>query len=181
VSREEAVASFCLHIWGLSIPPNATHASPKDALAADVELLRTAGDESFANEVEALIEGFDSDGIEITVHLLDGISSSERQAIGERLRRHPGATKITFETKEEAANRFAELFKDQPELIENIDPGVLPESWRVLVPEGSETLRLDTELSAMPGVRSVSVAPPGYSEAVARAIGVRSRACGSNG
>ncbi|HSL00530.1 MAG TPA: permease-like cell division protein FtsX [Rubrobacteraceae bacterium] len=44
---------------------------------------------------------------------------------------YPEVASVTYVSKEEALGKFKDTFKDQPEIYENLDPGVLPASFQL--------------------------------------------------
>lgn len=127
-----------------------------------------------------MIDSIDASSEEISIFLTDEITAAEREAIGARIDDEPGIRAVRFETKEEAARRFREMFKDSPELLENIDEeSVLPESWRAVAAAG-DLEGVATELRSMPGVRQISVGPIGLDEAMSKAMPLHARVCSSN-
>ncbi len=58
-------------------------------------------------------------------------SQAEIEALHADLEAHPLVAEAVFESREEAYDRFVEVFEDQEELLEMLDPETLPESFRV--------------------------------------------------
>jgi len=106
-----------------------------------------------------------TDWQEISVFLTDEVTDAEKQAIEARLRAAvPGAPDIRLETREEAAERFREIFKDRPELVGSGRPEMLPESYRVRMTDPAVVAAvadsdLGSELCRMPGVDQVAIPP----------------------
>lgn len=98
-------------------------------------------------------------GIAISVILRDDATEAQRQAIEERLRAAPGASGIAFTTREQAYERFKELFEDQPELVEDVAPETLPESFRFEMADRAAAESLAAELQDLPGVDEVTMLP----------------------
>ena len=127
-----------------------------------------------------MIDSIDASSEEISIFLTDEITAAEREAIGARLDEVPGIRDVRFETKEEAAERFREMFKESPVFLENIDEeSILPESWRAVAAAG-DLEGVDAELRSMPGVRQISVGPMGLDEAISKAMPLHDRLCSSN-
>jgi hypothetical protein len=163
-SADEAISSLCLHLQGFVAAADRGFPSPTTALAVDAQVLREAGEDGLAAEVEDLEARLAGQGIELAVFLRDDIADADRRAIGERLRTTPRIEQVAFESKHEAFKRFREMFKDSPILLENIDEEVLPESWRAIAREG-DVSDLAKDLRKMSGVRSVGLEPAGFFEA----------------
>ncbi|MEE6259344.1 permease-like cell division protein FtsX [Plantactinospora sonchi] len=96
----------------------------------------------------------------ISVFLAGDVTEQQKQAIETRLRAVPGAVEVTLSTREQAYQRFKELFKDQPELLAQVNPESLPESLVLTVRDRDAFDRaaaspLRTELGQLPGVDDV--------------------------
>jgi hypothetical protein len=131
VSPEEGDLLLLLHLEGLSsaVIEGSSPGRGMAALEVDVELLRDADRGAVADEVRALIDALDPSSEEISICLVGGISSPDLGAIGQRLRELPNIKAVGFETKGEAAERFREIFAEDPLFLERVDEeSVLPES-----------------------------------------------------
>ena len=96
-----------------------------------------------------------SKGYEIAVFLRHDADTSERDAVEREVRRLPDTTKIEFETRDQAYEKFKQLFSSAPELVDLTSKESLPESFRV------SATRVDCgameRIGAMPGVDTVTV------------------------
>ncbi|HJU00727.1 MAG TPA: permease-like cell division protein FtsX, partial [Actinomycetes bacterium] len=70
---------------------------------------------------------------DVAVFLEAGISPAERAAIRERIASLAVADRIYHESQADAYARFKDQFRSRPDLVRNIDPSTLPESFRVLL------------------------------------------------
>ena len=88
------------------------------------------------------MKGYWYDKVEVTVYLCGDTSSSgncagkevtqdQRTQIGKDLAAMPQVEKVFYESKQQAYERFKEQFKDSPDLVANVTPDALPESYRV--------------------------------------------------
>jgi cell division protein FtsX len=64
---------------------------------------------------------------------------------------------VEFESKDEACERFKEIFEDQPALVESVDCDELPASLRVKVPDHESGIAIQSALEGEPGVDRVIV------------------------
>ena len=176
VSPEEAISSLCVHLQGLVLPTGQGVTIHTEPLARDAELLRHAGEAALADEVGDLDAELSQPGVEVAVFLVDAITDADRRAIGERLRSAQGIARVEFETRDEAAERFREMFKEFPVFLENVDVRILPESWRGFAPE-HDVSDLAGEVRGMSGVRSVDITPIGFSEVFGELLGLHDRVC----
>jgi cell division transport system permease protein len=62
---------------------------------------------------------------------------------------------VFYESKEDAYERFTELFRDQPNLVESVDPDVLPASFRVKLQDPELFRVISQEFVAFPGVEEI--------------------------
>lgn len=69
--------------------------------------------------------------IEVSVFLKDSITAGQRTAIQNQLSSSPEVKSFTYETKQQAYERFKKLFSQQQSLIESTPPTDLPASFRV--------------------------------------------------
>jgi len=84
-----------------------------------------------AGKQVTLFGGYWSDKIEVSVFLTPKISPEQRESIGQQLRGQPVVERVFYESKQEAYERFKDQFKDSPDMVRNVSPDVLPESYRV--------------------------------------------------
>lgn len=94
--------------------------------------------------------------VEVAVFLSPEISESERTAIQEELGAMPEVDPpVQFETKTEAYKRFKEIFRDQPEIVENTSPDALPESFRVKLRDPEQFAVINSRLSGRAGILKI--------------------------
>jgi cell division transport system permease protein len=84
-----------------------------------------------AGKQVTLFGGYWSDKIEVSVFLAPKISPQQRTAIGDQLRGQPVVERVYYESRQQAYERFKDQFKDSPDMVRNVSPDVLPESYRV--------------------------------------------------
>ena len=95
----------------------------------------------------------------LNVFLNHDITDGQRGAVERRLHELPSVQGVSFETKEQAYERFKEQFKDAPDLISTTKPDSLPESFRATVTDSSLVEAIETVIAAAPGVSDVLVLP----------------------
>jgi cell division transport system permease protein len=87
-----------------------------------------------AGKQVALYGGYWSDKIEVSIFLAPGgVTKEQRDSIQSELNSlKPKVVQTVFyESKAEAYARFKEQFKDSPDMVRNVGPDALPESYRV--------------------------------------------------
>jgi cell division transport system permease protein len=75
--------------------------------------------------------GYWSDKIEVSVFLAKGITGQQRQSIDGQIRELPAVERVFYESQQQAYERFKDQFRDSPDMVRNVTPSVLPESFRV--------------------------------------------------
>ncbi len=75
--------------------------------------------------------GYWSDKIEVSVFLAKGITSQQRGSVGSQIRELPAVERVFYESQQQAYGRFKDQFRDSPDMVRNVTPTVLPESFRV--------------------------------------------------
>ena len=84
-----------------------------------------------AGKQVSLFGGYWSDKIEVSVFLARQITPEQRDSIRAQLQSQPVVERVYYESQQQAYDRFREQFKDSPDMIHNVTPGILPESFRV--------------------------------------------------
>lgn len=98
--------------------------------------------------------------VEVSIFLCDGrtcpaITPEQQEALREDLEDQPIVSEVYYESKQDAYDRFVELFRDQPALIDSIDADTLPASFRVRLADPSLFGVIATEFEAYPGVEDI--------------------------
>ncbi len=68
---------------------------------------------------------------EIRVFLKDDITVEERQSLESFIRRMPEVRSVTYISKEEALNEFKKMYKDQAEMLKEIEGNPLPAEFKI--------------------------------------------------
>src|SRR4051794_32858631 len=89
-----------------------------------------------------------------TVFLNQDATVAQRDGVEQRLRVMPGVTGVTFETREEAYERFKEQFKDRPDLVASTRPESLPESFHATIGDASIAEAVELVAGALDGVNT---------------------------
>jgi cell division transport system permease protein len=93
--------------------------------------------------------------VEVAVFLNRDVSPDERAAIQRDLLAMPEVASVIYESKEEAYRRFKELFRDEPEIVENTTPDALPESFRVKLKDPNQFEVVRDRLDGRPGIDQI--------------------------
>lgn len=106
------------------------------------------------------------DKVEVTVYLCATNSSSpncakkdvtqeQRDQLNADLHAMPQVQNVFYESKQDAYKRFKEQFHESPDLVNNVSPDALPESFRVKLKHPEEFDVVASALQGRPGVDSV--------------------------
>lgn len=98
--------------------------------------------------------------VEVSIFLCDGrtcpeITPEQRDELEEDLEGQAVVDEVFYESKDDAYQRFTDLFQDQPNLVESVDPEVLPASFRVKLENPQLFTVIADQFSAYPGVEEV--------------------------
>jgi hypothetical protein len=96
-------------------------------------------------------------GSDVVVYLCTGTTcppatAEEVEALEAALADDSDAEEVAYVTEAEAWERFAELFADQPELVDEVEVGSLPASYEVWVREGVDPIVVALRYKELPGV-----------------------------
>jgi cell division transport system permease protein len=105
-------------------------------------------------QVNLLIERSTAN-VEVSVFLLDEISPAQRDHLNQILTQMPEVQNVHYESKEEAYQRFKEIFKSQSDLINNVSPDALPASFRVKLKDPEKFAVVDARLQGQPGIDKI--------------------------
>jgi cell division transport system permease protein len=93
--------------------------------------------------------------LEVSIFMKQDVTSAQREALRQRLHSDPLVDKSMYESKPEAYGRFREQFKDSPELVQNVRPDALPESFRVKLVDPTQYEQAAQRYAGQPGVERV--------------------------
>ncbi len=113
-----------------------------------------------------VMKGYWYDKVEVTVYLCGTNSSSancagkdvtqeQRNQLNADLHATPQVLDVFYESKQDAYKRFKEQFKDSPDLVNNVSPDALPESFRVKLKNPEQFNVVASAFQDRPGVDSV--------------------------
>jgi len=128
--------------------------------------LGLVGGTLLVNEQVDEMKGYWYDKVEVTVWLCGttssspncagaGVTQAQRDQIQKDLTATPQVDRVYYESQKEAYERFKEQFKDSPDLVANVSPDALPESFRVKLHNPEQFEVVSTAFTDRPGVDSV--------------------------
>ncbi len=128
--------------------------------------LALAGTGLLVHKQVNVMKGYWYDKVEVTIYLC-GINSSstncagkdvtqeQRDQLNSDLHTTPQVATVFYESKQDAYKRFKEQFKDSPDLVNNVTPDALPESYRVKLKNPEQFQVVASAFQDRPGVDSV--------------------------
>lgn len=98
--------------------------------------------------------------IEVSIFLCDGrncdaITDDQRDQLRQELEDDPLVQDVFYESKQDAYDRFREMFRDQPDFVESVSPDALPASFRVKLEDPKEFAAIYDKYAARPGIEEV--------------------------
>jgi cell division transport system permease protein len=93
--------------------------------------------------------------IEVSIFLRSDVTDAQRQAIDQAISSSNLVSNKTYETRQEAFNRFKELWQDSPDFVNSIGPNSLPESFRVKLKNPEKYKTFADQISGMQGIQDV--------------------------
>jgi cell division transport system permease protein len=93
--------------------------------------------------------------VEVSVYLLDNISPDQQQNLQAMMQGMPEVATVRYESKAEAYQRFLQIFKNQPDLVQNVSADALPASFRVKLKDPEQFRTVAVRLQGQPGIDKI--------------------------
>jgi cell division transport system permease protein len=93
--------------------------------------------------------------IEVSVFLKSDVTDTQRQAIDAAIAQSPLVKSRTYESREQAFNRFKELWQDSPDFVKSIGPNSLPESFRVKLKNPEQYKSFADQIQGLQGIDQI--------------------------
>jgi cell division transport system permease protein len=95
--------------------------------------------------------------IEVSVYLQDSLSSAQLQNLQSMLQSMPEVRFVRYESKDQAYQRFLQIFHNQPDLVQNVSKDALPASFRVKLKDASprSVQAVRVRLAGQPGIDKI--------------------------
>ncbi|MGH2768599.1 MAG: permease-like cell division protein FtsX [Actinomycetota bacterium] len=93
--------------------------------------------------------------VEVSVFLKDENTPEQTRELATAISGMPEVARHWYVTKEEAFKEYQEMFKDSPEVYENVDPMALPASFRIKLHDPKTVEVVGARLVGQPGVGEV--------------------------
>jgi len=93
---------------------------------------------------------------DVVIFLTDDVTPGQREAIERKLGALPGVESFRFMDRDAVYAEFRAAFKDQPSIVENVDPDTLPLFYRVDLTDLRDGRAVVAAVDHLPGVRKVA-------------------------
>jgi cell division transport system permease protein len=93
--------------------------------------------------------------IEVSIFLKSDITDTQRQAIDSAIASSSLVKSRSYETKEQALNRFKELWQDSPDFVKSVGPNSLPESFRVKLKNPEQYKSFADQIQGLQGIDQI--------------------------
>jgi len=94
-------------------------------------------------------------GVHVVVFLDDRVTTTAHKQLQDSLESYPEVRTVEYFTKAEAEEEFKALFKDQPELLSEVDYSTLPSSLRVNLNNPSDYQLILERMEGNPAVKEI--------------------------
>ena len=94
-------------------------------------------------------------GVHVVVFLDDRVTTTAHKQLQESLESYPEVRTVDYFSKQEAEEEFKVLFKDQPELLAEVDYEILPSSLRINLNDPSDYTLIIERLEGNPAVKEI--------------------------
>ena len=94
-------------------------------------------------------------GVHVVVFLDDRVTTTAHKQLQESLESYPEVRIVDYFSKPEAKEEFQTLFKDQPELLAEVDFEILPSSLRINLNDPSDYTLIIERLEGNPAVKEI--------------------------
>ncbi|WBB96125.1 MULTISPECIES: permease-like cell division protein FtsX [unclassified Solwaraspora] len=101
------------------------------------------------------MKDFYYDQIEVSIFLVSDVSEEQRDSLQSSLDADPLISNVTYESKEEAYNRFQTLYADAPDLVNAVEPDQLPESFRIKLIDPEEYQAIFDKYNGTEGIDEI--------------------------
>jgi cell division transport system permease protein len=93
--------------------------------------------------------------IEVSIFLREDVTDAQSTAIGQAIDRSPLVKSKTFESREQAFEKFKVLWRDSPDFIKSVGPESLPASYRVKLKDPEQYKTFASQVEGLPGIQEI--------------------------
>jgi cell division transport system permease protein len=93
--------------------------------------------------------------IEVSIFLREDVTDAQSAAISQAIDRSPLVKSKTFESREQAFEKFKVLWRDSPDFINSVGPESLPASYRVKLKDPEQYKAFASQVQGLPGIQEI--------------------------
>ncbi|GGK86248.1 permease-like cell division protein FtsX [Mangrovihabitans endophyticus] len=93
--------------------------------------------------------------IQVSIFLREDVTDAQRTAINQAIDSNPLVLNKTYETREQAYQKFLVLWRDSPDFIKSVGPDSLPESFRVKLKDPEKYKQFADQMQGMAGIQDI--------------------------
>jgi cell division transport system permease protein len=93
--------------------------------------------------------------IEVSVFLREDVTEAQRAAITQAIDGNALVQSKTYETREQAFEKFKVLWRDSPDFVKSVGPNSLPESFRVKLKDPEQYQAFADQIKDLPGIQDI--------------------------
>ncbi len=93
--------------------------------------------------------------IEVSIFLREDVTDAQSAAISQAIDRSPLVRSKTFESREQAFEKFKVLWRDSPDFINSVGPESLPASYRVKLKDPEQYKAFASQVEGLPGIQEI--------------------------
>jgi cell division transport system permease protein len=93
--------------------------------------------------------------IEVSIFLSEDVTDSQSAAIAQAIDQSPLVASKSFESREQAFEKFKVLWKDSPDFINSVGPESLPASYRVKLKDPEQYKSFASSVQSLPGIQDI--------------------------
>jgi cell division transport system permease protein len=93
--------------------------------------------------------------IEVSIFLKEDITQPQTEAIGQAIADNPLVSTHTYESREQAFEKFKQLWQDSPDFVASVGPESLPASYRVKLKDPEKYKDFTNSLNGLTGVQDI--------------------------
>jgi cell division transport system permease protein len=93
--------------------------------------------------------------IEVSIFLREDVTEAQRTAINQAIDTNALVLSKTYETREQAFEKFKVLWRDSPDFVKSVGPNSLPESFRVKLKDPEQYQAFADQIKDLPGIQDI--------------------------
>lgn len=93
--------------------------------------------------------------IEVSIFLSEDVTDAQRATIGSAIDESPLVREKTYETSDQAYEKFKELWSDSEDFVNSVSPDSLPESYRVKLKNPEQYKEFAEQIQGLEGIQDI--------------------------